>query len=205
MSTAATAKGRIRIYLTGVGGQGTLTATTLLARTALDQGLEVTSGEIHGMAQRGGVVESTILLGGWMSPKIGHGEADLILGFEPLETLRGMTHLAAGGSVLSNTEPLPPVGVSTGREAYPEMERIRAKVEGCAAKSWFLPCRTLGLQAGSVQAGNSVLLGAACATGLLPFGPDALEAAIRVHLAPKLMDMNLRAVELGVRAVASAS
>ncbi len=97
------------------------------------------------------------------------------------------------------------MGVSTGREAYPEMERIRAKVEGCAAKSWFLPCRTLGLQAGSVQAGNSVLLGAACASGLLPFGPDALEAAIRTHLAPKLMDMNLRAVELGVRAVASAS
>ena len=191
--------------IVGVGGQGTLLTSRILGKLAIGAGYDVKLSEVHGMAQRGGVVESTILLGGWKSPKIGHGEADLILGFEPLETLRGMTHLAAGGSVLSNTEPLPPVGVSTGREAYPEMERIRAKVEGCAAKSWFLPCRTLGLQAGSVQAGNSVLLGAACATGLLPFGPDALEAAIRIHLAPKLMDMNLRAVELGVRAVASAS
>ena len=59
---------RIRIYMTGVGGQGTLTATTLLARVAVAQGVEVVAGEIHGMAQRGGVVESTILLGGWKAP-----------------------------------------------------------------------------------------------------------------------------------------
>ena len=71
---------RIRIYMTGVGGQGTLTATTLLARVAVAQGVEVVAGEIHGMAQRGGVVESTILLGGWKSPKLGFGEADIVLG-----------------------------------------------------------------------------------------------------------------------------
>ena len=69
---------RLRIYLTGVGGQGTLTATTLLARTVLDQGLEVVSGEIHGMAQRGGVVESSVLIGGWQSPSIYFGEADVV-------------------------------------------------------------------------------------------------------------------------------
>ena len=73
---------RIRIYMTGVGGQGTLTATTLLARVAVAQGVEVVAGEIHGMAQRGGVVESTILLGGWKSPKLGFGRSDIVLGFE---------------------------------------------------------------------------------------------------------------------------
>ena len=88
---------RIRIYMTGVGGQGTLTATTLLARVAVAQGVEVVAGEIHGMAQRGGVVESTILLGGWKSPKLGFGEADIVLGFEPLETLRGLRYLKQGG------------------------------------------------------------------------------------------------------------
>ena len=87
---------RIRIYMTGVGGQGTLTATTLLARVAVAQGVEVVAGEIHGMAQRGGVVESTILLGGWKSPKLGFGEADIVLGFEPLETLRGLRYLKRG-------------------------------------------------------------------------------------------------------------
>ena len=74
---------RLRIFFTGVGGQGTLTATTLLARTALDAGQEVVAGEVHGMAQRGGVVESVLLLGGWRSPKLDLGEADILLGFEP--------------------------------------------------------------------------------------------------------------------------
>lgn len=193
---------RIRIYMTGVGGQGTLTATTLLARTALDFGLDVVSGEIHGMAQRGGVVESTVLLGGWKSPKISHGEADVVLGFEPLETLRGLPYLAKGGSVISNTEPLPPVGVSCGRESYPNMDLITDKVKGCSAKCWFLPCKTLGLEAGSVQAGNIVLLGALCASGLVPFGPEALEAAIRKYLKPSLVEMNLKAVALGVAQLA---
>lgn len=191
---------RIRIYMTGVGGQGTLTATTLLARTALDAGIEVVAGEIHGMAQRGGVVESTVLLGGWQSPKISHAEADILLGFEPLETLRGLSYLAKGGKVLSNTEILPPIGVSMGREVYPEMDMIREKVAARSSDAWYLPCRTLGLEAGSTQSGNSVLLGALCATGLLPFGVDALNAAIRRYLAPKLVDMNLRAVELGIQA-----
>lgn len=196
---------RIRIYMTGVGGQGTLTATTLLARTALEEGVQVVAGEIHGMAQRGGVVESTVLLGGWSSPKMSHGEADIMLGFEPLETLRGLPYLAPKGVVFSSLDALPPVGVSTGRETYPDMELIRSRVEACAARSWFLPIRSLGMEAGSVQAGNSVLLGALCATGLLPFGTAALEAAIRKFLSPKLVDMNLKAVELGASAIAAKS
>ena len=107
---------RIRIYMTGVGGQGTLTATTLLARVAGAQGVEVVAGEIHGMAQRGGVVESTILRGGWKSPKLGFGEADIVLGFEPLETLRGLRYLKQGGVVFSSTDVIPPLSVSAGRE-----------------------------------------------------------------------------------------
>ena len=192
---------RVRIYMTGVGGQGTLTATTLLSRTALDQGIEIVSGEIHGMAQRGGVVESTVLLGGWKSPKISHGEADVMLGFEPLETLRGLPYLKPGGAIISNTETLPPLGVSSGREEYPDVDGIIHKAKACSGKNWFLPCRTLGLEAGAVQCGNIVLLGALCATELVPFGPDALESAIRKYLKPKLVDMNLRAVELGVKAI----
>lgn len=194
---------RIRIYMTGVGGQGTLTATTLLSRTAVDEGIDVVSGEIHGMAQRGGVVESTVLLGGWKSPKLSHGEADVMLGFEPLETLRGLPYLRRGGSVITNTEPLPPLGVSCGRETYPAIERIKDKVDACADRAWYIPARTMGLQAGAVQAGNIVLLGALCASGLLPFGPQALENAITKYLKPKLVDMNLAAVTLGVEAVTS--
>ncbi len=192
---------RLRIYLTGVGGQGTLTATTLLSRTVLDQGIPVVSGEIHGMAQRGGVVESTVLMGGWQSPGIYFGEADIILGFEPLETLRALPYLAPGGAVLSATEFIPPPSVSAGKESLPPLEDITNTVRQATDKAWFLPIQTLGLKAGSLQSGNSALLGALCATVLMPFGPEALKAGIRKFLAPKLVDANLAAVDLGVAAV----
>ena len=192
---------RLRIYLTGVGGQGTLTATTLLARTILDQGLPVVSGEIHGMAQRGGVVESSVLMGGWQSPSIYFGEADVILGFEPLETLRALPYLAPNGVVLSSTDFVPPPSVNMGLASLPDIEDIKQQVSAAANRSWFLPLVSLGLQAGAVQSGNTALLGALCATGLLPFGPDALKEGIKKYLSPKVAGINLRAVDLGVAAV----
>ncbi|MBI5520068.1 MAG: indolepyruvate oxidoreductase subunit beta [Desulfovibrio sp.] len=187
---------RLRIFMTGVGGQGTLTATTLLARAALAAGLPVTSGEIHGMAQRGGVVESTLLIG-CKSPKIGHGEADILLGFEPLETLRALPYLKPGGLVLSSTESLPPLSVATGKETAPGVEEIRAKILARCASACFLPCRTLGLEAGAVQSGNIALLGALCALGVLPFGREVVEETIRATMKPKVAEINLKALNLG--------
>ncbi|MBQ9407192.1 MAG: indolepyruvate oxidoreductase subunit beta [Desulfovibrio sp.] len=194
---------RMRIFFTGVGGQGTLTATTLLARTALDAGLDVVAGEVHGMAQRGGVVESVMLVGGWRAPKLDLGEADVLLGFEPLETLRALPWLRPGGTVFSNSDALPPLSVSLGAASYPDMPHIEAKTREVAATCYFLPCRALGLQAGSVQSGNTVLLSAVCASGVLPFGVDALEQAIKNHLPAKLQEVNLRALELGKQALAA--
>ena len=192
---------RLRIYLTGVGGQGTLTATTLLARTVLDQGLEVVSGEIHGMAQRGGVVESSVLIGGWQSPSIYFGEADVVLGFEPLETLRALPYLAPGGIVLSATEFIPPPSVNMGQASLPDIEEIKQQIRAAAGRAWFIPIATLGRQAGAIQSGNTAMLGALCAAGVLPFGVDALKDGIRKYLPPKVVDTNLRAVDLGVEAM----
>lgn len=95
---------KMRIFLAGVGGQGTLTATNLISLIALDKNIDVTSGEIHGMAQRGGIVESTVLLGGYLSPKIDLGEADMLLGFEPVETLRALKYLKKKVELLSGTQ-----------------------------------------------------------------------------------------------------
>lgn len=195
------ASAKTRIYLTGVGGQGTLTATTLLARVAVEQGYEVSSGEIHGMAQRGGVVESTVLIGGWQSPTITAGEADVLLGFEPMETLRAMPYLKKGGTVLSSLDPIASPGVSAGREAYPDLNFIQEKVKAAAGQAWFLPCRELGLQAGASQAGNIILLAALCMSEAVPFGTDALADGIRKFMNPKLVDINLKAIELGIEAM----
>lgn len=191
---------RMRIYFTGVGGQGTLTATTLLSRAAMDAGLDVVAGEVHGMAQRGGVVESVLLLGGWRAPRLDPGEADVILGFEPLETLRGLSYLRPGGAVFSSSDPLPPVSAALGQAMYPDVREIEEKVRASAGLCRFLPCRELGLRAGSVQSGNTVLVAAACASGALPIRADALEAAIRKHLPAKLQEVNLKALALGVEA-----
>ena len=188
---------RMRIFFTGVGGQGTLTATTLMARTALEAGLDVVAGEVHGMAQRGGVVESVMLLGGWRSPKLDYGEADVLLGFEPLETLRALPYLQPGGAIFSSSDPLPPLSVALGKAEYPDMQYIMEKARQVAGQCHFVPCRELGLQAGSVQSGNTVLLSVVCASGVLPFGVDALEAAIKKFLPPKLQESNLKALELG--------
>ncbi|MFA7165973.1 MAG: indolepyruvate oxidoreductase subunit beta [Desulfoplanes sp.] len=194
---------KTRIYLTGIGGQGTLTATNLLSQIGLDNGLDVTSGEIHGMAQRGGVVASTILFGGYQSPKISPGEADILLGFEPLETYRALCFLAPEAVVVSNSEPILPIGVAMGREEYPDLNIIRSATEKHASRAYFLPCISLAKKAGTPQAANIVLLGALCALEIIPIKLTELTTGIRAHLKPKIVDMNLRAVDLGAHAVTS--
>jgi indolepyruvate ferredoxin oxidoreductase beta subunit len=194
---------RARIFLTGVGGQGTLTATALLARVAVDQRICVVAGEIHGMAQRGGIVESVILLGGWRSPRIDPGEADLLLGFDLLETRRALPYLRPGGSVVSAQDILPPPGVLAGRESVPGREELRAAVQAAAARAWYVPVRRIGLELGAPQIGNAALLGAACATGLLPFGFAALEEGLRRHLPADRAEANITAARLGREAILS--
>lgn len=188
---------RPRIFFTGVGGQGTLTATKLLAQAAMSSGVETVAGEVHGMAQRGGVVESCLLLGGWRSPRLDFGEADIILGFEPLETLRSLPYLAEGGIIFSGLDPIPPLSVSLGSEQYPEIGFIRQELEQKADKCTFIPCRELGRRAGSELSGNTALLGALCAAGCLPFGLDELEKAVDSFLPVKIRNSNLAAARLG--------
>ncbi|HDQ39544.1 MAG TPA: indolepyruvate ferredoxin oxidoreductase [Desulfonatronum sp.] len=193
---------RLRVFFTGVGGQGTVTATRLLAQSALDEGIPVVAGEVHGMAQRGGIVESTVLMGGYVSPRICRGEADVLLGFEPMETLRALPYLAMRGLILCSTDPLPPLGVCCGREQSPGAEDIRRLIRQCTQNVYFLACRELGAQAGAEQAGNLALLGALQALGRLPFGLDRLEKTVAKLFSPKLVDVNLKALSLGAEAVA---
>lgn len=194
---------KIRIFLAGVGGQGTLTATNLLAQLAVDKDIPLTSGEIHGMAQRGGIVESTLLLGGYLSPKISPGEADILLGFEPLETLRALPYISPGAFILSNSESLIPIGVSMGQETYPDFALIREKCAQCTDNLKFLPCKSLGQKAGTAQAANMVLLGALCASEMTQLRIQDLQEAVRKYLPQKIVDINLQAIQYGQQALNS--
>ncbi|MFW6004874.1 MAG: indolepyruvate oxidoreductase subunit beta [Desulfonatronovibrionaceae bacterium] len=187
----------LRVFFTGVGGQGTLTATRLLAETALEQGVDVSAGEIHGMAQRGGVVHSFVLLGGYLSPKISRGEAHVILGFEPMETMRALGFLKKEGTVLSSLDPIPPIAVSLGNETYPSMETIQEETRKCSPGAIFIPCIQLARKTGVVQTANTVLMGAFFSMGILPFDLDILLESIKKRLKPKLVEANLEAARMG--------
>src|SRR3974390_398239 len=114
----------LRIFLTGVGGQGTLLASRLLGEAALAAGMNPLVSETHGMAQRGGVVISTVVLGNLKSPIISPGEADVLLGFEALETFRALDRCHPKSLVITNTGVLVPYPVAIGKAAYPEVPRL---------------------------------------------------------------------------------
>ncbi|MGQ9477049.1 MAG: indolepyruvate oxidoreductase subunit beta [Candidatus Bipolaricaulia bacterium] len=197
---------RLRIYIIGVGGQGTLTAARLLGEAALRRGLEAVVSEVHGMAQRGGIVETGVLLGGYKGPVIGRGEADLVLAFEPLEALRAVLALGKAskeGLVLTNTHPIRPITVSLKLGEYPDLERAFAEVERRVARLIKLEATALAKEAGSALALNMVMLGALAATELLPFPPIELEEGIK-GFSPRWAEVNLRAFRLGLEAVAQA-
>jgi indolepyruvate ferredoxin oxidoreductase, beta subunit len=191
----------LRVLFTGVGGQGTLTATRLLAETALEQGIQVNAGEIHGMAQRGGVVHSFVLLGGYFSPKISQGEADVILGFEPMETLRALPFLKKGGLVLSSEDPVPPISVSTGKQPYPSLDVLKSETRNCSGRAVFIPCFSLAKKTGVIQTANTVLMGAFFSMDILPMDLEVLLDSIKRRLKPGLVDVNLEAARLGAEFV----
>jgi indolepyruvate ferredoxin oxidoreductase beta subunit len=118
-----------KIHITGVGGQGTLMSTALIGQAALIAGVNANLSEIHGMAQRGGIVESAVTLGELKDPMVSEGEADILLGFEPAETLRSAGQCSDETVVITNTTPLEPFTVSTGKEEYPDVGPALDKLE----------------------------------------------------------------------------
>ena len=186
-----------RIFFTGVGGQGTLLATRILGEAALLADVQVVVSEIHGMAQRGGVVESAVLLGSLRSPTIADGEADILMGFEPLETMRALRKCSERSLVISSTSPIVPFTVASGRARYPEVADMMATVAKRVAKLVAFDARALARQAGAELAINTVLLGTLMRHGDLPFGREVVEGAIRLRTKGPLVDVNLKAFELG--------
>jgi len=191
-----------RIIIVAVGGQGNILAAKLLGEAALMRGLDVRMSEFHGMAQRGGVVESMVLLGSGDGYCIADGEADVLLGFEPVEAIRAARKCSANTLVLTNAAPVFPFTVALGHAAYPDipqaLQTLSSRVRGLLA----FDAATLARQAGSAQSLNIVMLGALASSGALPdIDKEKFEKAIREKIKSSLVDVNLRAFELGFQAV----
>ena len=189
-----------RCVFVGVGGQGNLLASRLLGEAALSMEIPAVVSEIHGMAQRGGVVESAVLMGDVTSPIVSNGEANVLIGFEPLETLRTLAKCNRDTLVITNTNPLPPFTVSVGQGEYPPMneviELIRAKVNRLIA----LKGNELAEKAGNPLSLNMVMLGALIGSGAIPITAASMRETISNSTRETFLESNLKALDLGMEA-----
>lgn len=186
-----------RLIIVAVGGQGNLLSSRVLGEAALLAGVPVRMSEIHGMAQRGGVVESAIVFGDAKSTIISDGEADILVGFEPSETLRALNKCNANTVAVTNLAPVPPFTVAIGRGVYPDIERVKELVKEKTSRLIALDATALAKEAGNVLAVNMVLLGAMAQTGVIPIGADPIRETIQTKTRQAFVETNLKAFDLG--------
>ncbi len=181
------------ILIAGVGGQGTLLASRVLGKYALDNGFDCKLSEVHGMAQRGGSVITYVRVSDSpdkkiYSPIIDEKGADIILAFEKLEAIRYLPYLKDGGTVIYSSQEIMPMPVVTGAEKYPQgIEEVLGGVE--------IDALSLALSAGNAKAANSVMLGALCKK--LGLDKEKFASALVSCIPPKTVEMNKKAFELG--------
>jgi indolepyruvate ferredoxin oxidoreductase beta subunit len=182
------------ILLVGVGGQGIVLASEILAEAFMLAGYDVKKSEIHGMSQRGGSVVSHVRFGREVfSPTVPDGEGDILFGFELLETYRSLPALRAGAKVVANDYRIPPPSVLLGQATYPDdlAERIHSRFND------FLLVDGLHLaqQAGDVRAANTVLLGAV--SNRLPIDELVWQQALQNMVPNKVLEVNRKAFAMG--------
>ena len=194
-----------RLIIVAVGGQGNLLASKVLGEAALLADIPVRMSEIHGMAQRGGVVESAVVFGDADSTIISDAEADVLLGFEPSETLRALNKCNADTVVITNTAPLPPFTVAIGKGTYPDIQELQELIRNKTARLIAFDAQTLAKQAGNIMSLNMVLLGSLIQTGIMPVSADNVKEAIRTSTKKAFVDINIKAFELGCEAAAKAA
>ena len=181
----------------GIGGQGVMTAAESLAQTALAQGYDVKKTEVAGMAQRGGMVTSHVRFGEKvLSPAIPPGEVDILLGFEPAESLRWCTHLRKDGVAMVSTTRQEPVVVSLGLFDYPDDPVGQMRAKNIRMHAFDAGAIAVGL--GNFRLVNTVMLGAI--SDYLPFSPEILKNVILDRFRasnPHLVAINEQAFEAG--------
>ena len=188
-----------RCIFVGVGGQGNLLASRLLGDAALAGGIHAVVSEIHGMAQRGGVVESAVLLGEVNSPIVSDGEADVLIGFEPLESLRALNKCNKDTIVITNTQPLPPFTVAVGQGHYPPVDEILDLIKKKTAKVIALNGNELAEETGNPLSLNMVMLGALIGSGTVPISEELMKQTISATTKKAFLGSNLKAFDLGMK------
>lgn len=181
------------IVVAGVGGQGVLSLSAIIARAALTEGLFVKQAEVHGMSQRGGAVVADLRISDAVihSNTIARGSADLILSMEPLESLRYLSLLAPQGALLTSDEPVRNIS------DYPDLEQVLGAIRSLP-NGYAIAAHRLAKESGSARAINVVMVGAA--SSHLPLRPEVLESHIQDMFSrkgQKVVDANIKAFRAG--------
>ena len=179
------------IYICGVGGQGIIKTSVIIGEAAMNQGLNVVMSEIHGMSQRGGSVSTELKIGDYNSPE--HG-ADMLLSFEPIETVRGLDKVNDDTKIVFNTHPIVP---ASSDKPYPGVGNITDVLKENFKHVLPIDGTKLAMDAGNVLALNMVLLGAVTADDKFPLSKESVIAAMKNNLKPKFHELNLKAIESG--------
>jgi len=193
-----------RLVMVAVGGQGNLLASSVLGEAARLAGVPMRMSEIHGMAQRGGVVESALIFGNAHSTIISDGDADVLMGFEPAETLRALAKCNRNSVAITNLAPLMPFTVNIGQGTYPDLKQLQDLIRSKTARLIAFNATALAREAGNVLSVNMVLLGALTQTRVLPFSVENVKAAMQRKTKPAFLDANIKAFDLGFAAAQAA-
>jgi indolepyruvate ferredoxin oxidoreductase, beta subunit len=188
-----------RIFFVGVGGQGNILATKLVGEAAVLAGVQISISETHGMAQRGGVVESTAVIGG-SSPIISDHEADVIVAFEPLEALRALKKANKNTVVITSLSEIQPFTVSIGKGEYPTVDTILALLRSKVQTVVAFDAMAVAVAVGNPLGVNMVMLGALIAAGEVPLPEEALREAISTKTKKAFVAGNLQCFDAGIAA-----
>ncbi|AKA47785.1 hypothetical protein IX51_00325 [uncultured archaeon] len=190
----------VNVIVAGVGGQGVVTAGTLISQSALVKGHNVVMSEIHGLAQRGGSVSVEVRIGNIRSPIIPKGETDLILGIEPIEAVRAAENAGERTDVLINIGPVEPVSLSMRGKEYPDMRELVSEIVD-RLDVHFIDALPLALEAGDARAVSTVMVGAALQLGILPIDEESTLEALKKRFSERLYTINEKALKLGMKNV----
>ena len=186
------------VQIVGVGGQGVLLASMVLGNAAMDMGYKVAMSEVHGMAQRGGSVLSTLRFGDdVISPLEATGNSDLIMGFEPAETCRNLQLANKDSVILMNMDPVLPSMVAAGFEEYPDVNSLVDAVKKLNPNVVTIEATDIAIEAGKAVAANAVMIGAVAAMKGFPIPKDVLLETLKKQVPPKFVDLNVKAFEMG--------
>ena len=198
----------LNVIICGVGGQGNILISRLIGRVLSQKGYFITIGETFGAAQRGGAVFSSLRISdkAFYGPLIPKGRAHVVLALEPLGTLRILNDYGNPDvTTLTNIHPVYPVGVLAGNATYPDLSKLTSAIEHLSRRSWFLNATKKAVELGAAIAANIIMLGALVGSRALPMDSQDAEEEIKNTFPPNTVDLNLKALAMGIEATSKAS